>query len=82
MEGSTVNAQAKQHQNPKVRLKAIPPPGSHPFVNAPPILIASTHTVDYGCGTCGAVLLHAEAEQVHNLVIHCAECGSYSITDL
>jgi hypothetical protein len=34
-------------------------------VSAPPILVASTHTVDYCCGNCGAVLLHADVGQVH-----------------
>jgi hypothetical protein len=50
-------------------------------VNAPPVLIASAHTVDYCCGSCGTVLMHAEAEQVHNLLIHCTECDSYNATD-
>lgn len=68
-----------KHAN--VRLKIIPAPGKVPFVNAPPILIASTHTVDYGCGNCGTILLHAEPGQVHNLVIRCKDCGSYSVAD-
>ena len=50
-------------------------------VSAPPVLIASTHTIDYVCAGCGVVLLHAEDDQVHNLVIHCMECGSYNTTD-
>ena len=47
---------------------------------APPVLIASTHTVDYCCGHCGTVLLHAETDQVHNVVIHCMECGRCNST--
>ena len=50
-------------------------------VSAPPILVASTHTVDYCCGSCGAVLLHADVGQVHGLLIHCTWCGSYNSTD-
>jgi len=76
-----VNVQSIPHQNPKVSLKAIPTPSCRPVVSAPPVLIASTHTIDYCCGTCGAVLLHAETEQVHNLVIRCTLCGKHSVTD-
>jgi len=45
------------------------------------LLIASTNTVDYVCGDCGVVLLHAEEGQFHNLVIRCTACGSYNATD-
>ena len=76
-----MNVQSTPHQNPKVSLRAIPMPTRRPVVNAPPVLIASTHTIDYCCGTCGAVLLHAEAEQIHNLVIRCTLCGNHSTTD-
>jgi hypothetical protein len=65
----------------KVDLKIFPKPMSGAVVSAPPILIASTHTVDYACGVCGAVLMHAEADQVHNLVIHCTECGAFNATE-
>jgi len=65
----------------KASLKIIIKPMSGPIVSAPPILIASTHTVDYACGFCGAVLMHAEADQVHNLVIHCTECGAFNATE-
>jgi DNA-directed RNA polymerase subunit RPC12/RpoP len=51
------------------------------FRSAPPVLIASTNIVDYICGDCGAVLMHAEQGQVDNLVVHCTECGSYNSTD-
>ena len=68
-------------EHPRVALKPIPTPWAHHIINAPPVLIASTHTVDYICGDCGVVLMHAEQGQVHNLVIHCTECGSYNSTD-
>jgi hypothetical protein len=67
--------------HPKVPLKAIARTWQGPAVSAPPVLIASTHTIDYGCATRGALLLHAEDGQVHNLVIHCTECGGYNSTD-
>ena len=64
-------------------LTVVKPPlfGRH-TVDAPPILIASTHTTDYCCGSCGTVLMHADTGQVHELVIHCTECGSYNSTDM
>jgi len=64
-----------------VALKMIVKPDSGPVVCAPPILIASTHTVNYVCGFCGAVLMHAEADQVYGLVIHCSECEAYNTTE-
>jgi len=72
----------KTRNNPRVGLKVIPTPaaGTH-VVSAPPVLIASTHTIDYVCGKCGTVLMHAEIGQVHNLTIHCTACGSYNSTD-
>ena len=62
----------------KISLKVISAPATGPVVSAPPVLKASDHTIDYACGNCGAVLLHAEDGQAHNLVIHCVECGSYN----
>jgi DNA-directed RNA polymerase subunit RPC12/RpoP len=69
-------------EHPRVALKLISTPCAHHIVSAPPILIASTNTVDYVCGDCGVVLLHAELGQVHNLVIHCTACGSCNATDV
>ena len=77
-----MSGQLQRHAgHPKVSLKVVSAPTSGSVVTAPPVLVASTHTVDYGCGTCGAVLMHAEAGQVHNLVIRCTECGGCNSTD-
>jgi DNA-directed RNA polymerase subunit RPC12/RpoP len=65
----------------RIALKLIPSPSAQHIISAPPVLVASTHTVDYVCGDCGAVLMHAEDGQVRNLVIHCVACGSYNATD-
>ena len=68
--------------NPRVGLELIPTPSPDVhFVSAPPVLIASSHTIDYVCGKCSTVLLHAESGQVHGLIIHCTACGSYNSTD-
>jgi DNA-directed RNA polymerase subunit RPC12/RpoP len=64
-----------------VPLKIIAAPAVGPVVSAPPVLKASDHTVDYTCGNCGTLLMHAEEDQVHNLHIHCLVCGSYNSTD-
>jgi transcription elongation factor Elf1 len=68
-------------ENPRVPLKFVSAPGLRHTVSAPPLLIASTHTTDFTCCDCGAVLMHAEENQVHNLLIHCSVCGSYNETD-
>lgn len=56
-------------------------PGGDCLVSAPPVLNASDHTIDYVCGACGTVLMHADEGQVHNLAILCASCGAYNSTD-
>jgi hypothetical protein len=38
-------------------------------------------TIDFCCGRCGAMLLHAEEEQVYGLLIRRSDCGSYNSTD-
>ncbi len=60
----------------KISLKTIS------IITAPPILNASDHTIDFTCGKCGTILMHAEEHQVHNVTIQCAVCGSYSSTNV
>jgi predicted RNA-binding Zn-ribbon protein involved in translation (DUF1610 family) len=67
-------------QNKRVALTLVTAHANRHAVSAPPVLIASAHTVDYTCGKCGTVLMHAEENQVHNLLIHCSVCGSYNST--
>jgi hypothetical protein len=67
---------------PRVSLRLVDHPRTGSVVTAPPILIASTHTVDYCCAHCSTVLMHADRGQIHNLIIKCNECGSYNSTDL
>jgi predicted RNA-binding Zn-ribbon protein involved in translation (DUF1610 family) len=65
----------------KISLKVISAPGTGPVLDAPPILREIDQSVDYTCGQCGTILLHAEENRVHSVVIHCANCGSYNSTD-
>jgi predicted RNA-binding Zn-ribbon protein involved in translation (DUF1610 family) len=67
--------------SPKISLKVVFMPSTGIALTAPPVLLASDHSVDYTCGQCGTVLLHAEENQVHGVLIHCANCGSYNSTD-
>jgi hypothetical protein len=69
----------KEHEKRSLRLIEAPRVGH--VLNAPPTLIASTHTIDYTCGQCRTVLMHAEDGQVHGLLIRCSDCGSYNTTD-
>jgi predicted RNA-binding Zn-ribbon protein involved in translation (DUF1610 family) len=49
--------------------------------SAPPVLKASDHSLDFTCGNCGTVLLHADEGQVHNLQTQCLVCGRYNTTE-
>jgi predicted RNA-binding Zn-ribbon protein involved in translation (DUF1610 family) len=49
--------------------------------SAPPVLEDRSHTVDYTCGSCGAVLMHADESRVHSVIIHCTVCDAYNSTD-
>jgi predicted RNA-binding Zn-ribbon protein involved in translation (DUF1610 family) len=62
-------------------MKIIPAPAIGSVVSAPPLIKLSDHTVEYACGRCGVILMHAEEDQVHNLTISCSECGTYNTTD-
>jgi predicted RNA-binding Zn-ribbon protein involved in translation (DUF1610 family) len=65
----------------KISLKLVTAPTKGIALKAPPVLKASDHSVDYTCGKCGVVLLHAEENQVHGILIQCTSCGSYNSTD-
>ena len=72
-------------RNKIISLKEAPAPSKSapPIVlRAPPVLIASYHSVDYTCGRCSTVLLHAEEGQVRGFLIHCTQCGTYNSLDI
>jgi hypothetical protein len=77
-EVSLPSAPMPEHKKKPLTVVSAPPTGH--VLHAPPVLVASTHTVDYTCGHCGAVLMHAEEGQVYGLLIRCASCGSYNAT--
>jgi DNA-directed RNA polymerase subunit RPC12/RpoP len=62
-------------------MKLVTSPSKGIALKAPPVLFASDNSVDYTCGQCGTILLHAEEDQVHGVLIQCANCGSYNSTD-
>jgi predicted RNA-binding Zn-ribbon protein involved in translation (DUF1610 family) len=66
---------------PKISLKVVHAPAIGVVLDAPPVLKASEDSVDYTCGHCGTILLHAEENQVHGVLLRCANCGSYNSTD-
>jgi hypothetical protein len=53
----------------KIPLKAVIAPAIGVVLAAPPVLMASEHSVDYTCGRCAAVLLHADEGQIHGVLI-------------
>jgi hypothetical protein len=62
-------------RNPTRKLRVVEATGLEHTVDAPPVLVASSHTIDFLCGNCGIVLMHAEDDQVHGLFIYCNKCG-------
>ena len=66
----------------KISLKVVTAPATGLILHAPPVLVASDHSVDYTCGRCGTILLHAEENQVHGVLINCTNCGSYNSTEM
>jgi hypothetical protein len=66
----------------KISLKAVTGPATGIVLDAPPVLIASGHSVDYTCGRCNTVLLHAEEGQVRGFLICCTKCGTYNSLDI
>jgi hypothetical protein len=70
---------------PRIPLRVIAAPALPPAVGvlleAPPVLKASEHSVDFTCGRCSAALLHADEGQVHGILIRYTNCGSYNSTD-
>ncbi|HYJ85153.1 MAG TPA: hypothetical protein VEW46_03795 [Pyrinomonadaceae bacterium] len=67
--------------DPKISLRVVTAPSIGSVVDAPPVLKASDHSVDYTCGRCGVILLHAKTGQVHGVIFRCTQCGSYNSTD-
>ena len=65
-----------------ISLKVVTAPAKGIVLDAPPVLVASDHSVDYVCGRCSEVLLHAEEGQVRGFLIRCTKCGSYNSMDL
>ena len=53
----------------KIPLKVVIAPAVGVVLAAPPVLMASEHSVDYACGRCAAVLLHADEGQIHGVLI-------------
>jgi DNA-directed RNA polymerase subunit RPC12/RpoP len=66
---------------PQKTLKVVPAPlvvaGA---IKAPPVLKAQDPTVEYRCGGCGAVLMSADKNKLHALIIHCTSCDAYNST--
>jgi hypothetical protein len=64
---------------PKIFLKVVSEPATGLVLHAPPVFVASDHSVDYTCGRCASILLHAEKNQVYGLLRRTV--GSYNSND-
>ena len=67
--------------DPKISLRVVSAPFIGHVLDAPPKLVASDNSVDFTCGQCRAILLHASHDQVFGLVIRCNTCGSFNATE-
>ena len=65
----------------QISLRTISVPALGTVVSAPPVIKVRDHTIEYPCGHCGTVLMHAEEGQVPNVTILCTGCGSYNSVD-
>ena len=65
-----------------ISLKVVTAPPTGIVLDAPPVLVASDQSVDYACGRCSTILLHAEEGQVRGFLIRCTKCGSYNSMDI
>jgi predicted RNA-binding Zn-ribbon protein involved in translation (DUF1610 family) len=65
----------------RISLTVVEPPATGVILDAPPILRTDDDSVDYTCGKCDTILLHAEEHKVHGAQIHCANCGAFNSTD-
>jgi hypothetical protein len=64
------------------KLKLVTAPAVGHVISAPPAIELVSNTTYYTCGRCETVLLKADPGQVHGVLIHCIECGSYNAVDL
>ena len=64
-----------------ISLRIVTAPATGIVLDAPPVLVASDHSVDYACGRCSTISLHAEEDQVRGFLIRCTKCGIYSSMD-
>jgi DNA-directed RNA polymerase subunit RPC12/RpoP len=63
------------------KLKVIEAPRTGQVISAPPPIVTSDQSNQYVCGHCGTLLVIAEDDQLHGLVVQCRECGSYNAVD-
>jgi hypothetical protein len=68
----------KRPEDTKMNQKVIPSNFDWPLC---PLPSGANRSVDYICGNCRTVLLHAESSQTHPLLILCTECGAQNSTD-
>jgi len=61
-----------------LRLRVISPPSVGYVTSAPPTITVTAETNRYLCGQCGTLLLVADDDQVHGLIVRCRECGRYN----
>ena len=62
-------------------LKVVSAPLIEVVPRAPPALELPNPTVEFTCGSCGAVLMRGDESKNYPLMIHCTSCDAFNSTD-
>ena len=65
----------------KIPLKVVTAPAIGVVLEAPPVLVASEHSVDYVCAVAPPFYCMPTRDKLMGSLIHCAKCGSYNLTE-
>jgi DNA-directed RNA polymerase subunit RPC12/RpoP len=69
---------AVQREWRTLKLRVIPPPSIGYVTSAPPPITVTPNANQYLCGECGTLLVIADDDEIHGLIVRCRECGRYN----
>jgi DNA-directed RNA polymerase subunit RPC12/RpoP len=64
-----------------LKFRVIRPPSIGYVTSAPPPIIVTPNTNRYLCEECGTLLVIADDDAIHGLIIRCKECGRYNAAE-
>jgi DNA-directed RNA polymerase subunit RPC12/RpoP len=69
---------AVQREWRTLKLRVIPRPSIGYVTSAPPPITVTPNANQYLCGECGTLLVIADDDEIHGLIVRCRECGRYN----